>query len=64
MFCGREYVLSCEGKVRHTTYASARKAVKKLERKRYYPGEHPAVYACKFCGRFHVGNTPDLWRDG
>jgi hypothetical protein len=42
---------SCEGKVRHETMAKAYLSAKKTG-----PDVHP--YACRWCGKYHVGHEP------
>lgn len=46
---------ACKGKVRHTTRPKALAHLRRLLSK---GGVRLAVYACDFCGGYHVGHLP------
>lgn len=47
--------LSCKGKVRHLSAQAGHAALRSLRRR---DDDAMSVYACRFCGGWHVGHTP------
>lgn len=48
---------ACKGKVRHVDAQSAAQALFALHRNKGYQGPMN-VYACRFCGGYHIGHRP------
>lgn len=51
---GNTIIVSCTGKVRHTTWGAAVKAAKRFNRRNEGEGVEP--YRCRSCNWFHLGH--------
>jgi hypothetical protein len=51
---------SCAGKVAFETLAAAQEQISRFRKRRNFKNRRSArlnAYRCRFCGRYHVGNT-------
>lgn len=52
---------ACKSKIRHADGPAGRAALSALNRNKGYEGPMN-VYACRFCGGWHIGHTPGRGR--